>query len=362
MTSEIADPEKLKFFSFGLFSQLSGAVTSGMIHLGDRLGIYRELARHSSVTSVELAEKLDLHERWVREWCSNQVAAKIINADFEDALQPRYSLSPEGCAVLADDTHPAFGMGMFHRLPATMERLSDLPSSFHTGIGFDYDTHGHDGAVGIERSFEPWSNAFLIPVVLPTISGLVARLNEGIRVADVGCGAGSAVLLMARAFPRSDFIGYDISEYALSRAREKASQAGVSNVRFVNPRDEALPTNHSFDFVTTFDCLHDMTQPQNMVKSIYKMLNATGVWLLVDIKALDTLQENVQKNPMAALMYGISVLSCMASALSEEGGEGLGTLGLSARRAESYAHLAGFTSFAPLDVNHSVNAFYEIRP
>ncbi len=362
MANETADPDKLKFFSFGIFSQLSGAVTSGMIHLGDRLGLYKELARHSGISTVELAERLNLHERWVREWCSNQVAAKVVIASFVESGETLFSLSPEGCAVLADDTHPAFGMGMFHRLPATMERLSELPSCFQSGLGFDYDAHGHDGAVGIERSFEPWSNAFLVPVVLPAISGLVERLTTGIRVADIGCGAGSAVLLMASAFPSSEFVGYDISEFALDRARAKALDAGVSNVRFVNPQDEALPSDHSFDFITTFDCLHDMTQPKKMVKSIHNMLNEAGVWLLVDIKALDTLQENVQKNPMAALMYGISVLSCMASALSEADGEGLGTLGLSARRAEEYTRSAGFRSFMQLDVTHSVNAFYEIRP
>ena len=361
MANETADPEKLKLFSFGVFSHLSGAVTSGMIHLGDRLGIYKELAVHSGVTSTELAERLNLHERWIREWCSNQVAAKIIAANFESG-ETLFSLSAEGKAVLADDAHPAFGMGMFHRLPATMERLSDLPASFQSGLGFDYDTHGHEGAVGIERSFEPWSNAFLVPVVLPSVSGLVERLREGIRVADIGCGAGSAVLLMAAAFPQSEFVGYDISEHALERAREKAVSACLSNVRFVNPRDEKLPSDHSVDFVTTFDCLHDMTRPREMVKSIHTMLRASGVWLLVDIKALDTLQENVQKNPMAALMYGISVLSCMASALSEPDGEGLGTLGLSARRAEEYALLAGFSTFNQLDVTHSVNAFYEVRP
>ena len=114
--------------------------------------------------------------------------------------------------------------------------------------------------------------------------------------------------------------------------------------------------------ITTFDCLHDMTQPARMVSTIKSSLKDDGTWLLVDIKALDTIEENVAKNPMAALMYGISVLSCMASALSEADGEGLGTLGLPASRAESYARGAGFTKFRQLDIPHSVNAFYEIRP
>ncbi|NBN89132.1 MAG: class I SAM-dependent methyltransferase [Actinobacteria bacterium] len=357
------DPDKLKMFSFVLYSQLSGAVTAGMIHLGDRLGLYGVLAAADApLSSSEIAVKSDLHERWVREWASNQVAARLVEADHSDPHEPRFSLTPEGRAVLADESHPAFGMGMFHRLPSTMERLAELPDCFATGRGFDYDAHGHDGAVGIERSFEPWSNAHLVPVVLPTLDGVVERLRRGIRVADIGCGAGSAVCTMAAAFPDSSFVGYDISHHALSIAREKATSRGLKNVSFVDVHDEGIPTDSSFGFVTTFDCIHDMTRPREMVRTIRRAIADDGVWLLVDIKARETLEQNVTKNPMAALMYGISVLSCMASALSEENGEGLGTLGLPASKAEEFAREAGFRSFSVLPVDHSVNAFYEIRP
>lgn len=357
------DPERLKLYSFTLYSHLSGAVTAGMVHLGDRLGLYRALASSDEpMGSDELAERCDLHERWVREWASNQVAARLVEADHTDPLRPRFSLSPEARAVLADDAHPAFGMGMFHRLPATMERLGELPACFSSGVGFDYDAHGHEGAVGIERSFEPWSNANLIPVVVPAISGLKARLEAGISVADIGCGAGSAVCALAAAFPKSRFVGYDISRHALAIAREKAATRGLGNVEFVDARETSIPQNHSYDFITTFDCIHDMTRPREMIRTIRDALADDGIWLLVDIKALETLQQNVAKNPMAALMYGISVMSCMASAMSEKDGEGLGTLGLPASLAERFARDAGFTSFAVLPIEHSVNAFYEIRP
>jgi 2-polyprenyl-3-methyl-5-hydroxy-6-metoxy-1,4-benzoquinol methylase len=357
------DPDRLKFFSYNVFSQLAGAVTAGMIHLGDRLGLYRVLAETTlPMTSHEIAERSGLQERWVREWCANQTAARIIDADHSVAENPRFSLSPEATAVLADESHPAFGMGMFHRLPATMDRLRELPGCFTDGHGFDYDAHGHEGAVGIERSFEPWSNAHLVPTVLPTIDGLVDRLRTGCRVADIGCGAGSAVITMAREFPNSSFVGCDISYFALERAREKANATGLTNVRFLHPKDEPIAVDGSFDFVTTFDCLHDMTHPREMVQTIRRLIADDGVWLLVDIKALETLEQNVAKNPMASLMYGISILSCMASALSAPDGEGLGTLGLPASRAEEYARSAGFRSFSTLPVQHSVNAFYEIRP
>ncbi len=365
-TSSVAgapDPDLLKLYSFNLFSQLSGAVTAGMVHLGDKLGLYRAMSEvEAPLTSRQLAERCGLHERWVREWASNQVAARLVAADHSNPQSPTFSLSPEARAVLADDSHPAFGMGMFHRLPATMARLGELPHCFESGIGFDYDAHGHEGAVGIERSFEPWSNANLVPVVVPALEGIADRLRQGAMVADIGCGAGSAVCTLGAAFPASRFVGYDISRHALDIAREKAESRGLGNVRFVDPRDEAIPATPTYDLVTTFDCLHDMTQPARMVSTIKSSLKDDGTWLLVDIKALDTIEENVSKNPMAALMYGISVLSCMASALSEADGEGLGTLGLSANRAESYARGVGFTRFRQLDIPHSVNAFYEIRP
>ncbi|MEY2401887.1 MAG: hypothetical protein QOJ08_1998 [Ilumatobacteraceae bacterium] len=353
------DPDKLKLYSFELFSKLDGAVTAGMVHLGDQLGLYDALkAAGAPLTTSELAELAGLHERWVREWAYNQAAAKLIEVDGEE----RFSLSAEAAAVLASPDHPAFGMGMFHRLPDLMESLVRARDSFVTGLGHDYDSHGPEGAVGIERSFEPWSNAFLLPTVLPALDGVVERLASGARVADIGCGAGSAVLLMADAFPKSSFFGYDISRHALDRAMEKQAAAGITNATFRDPRDSPLATDHSVDLVTTFDCIHDMTHPQQMVESIRAALTDDGTWLLVDIKALDTFEQNMRKNPMASLMYGISVLSCMSSALSEPDGAGLGTLGLSANKARARAEEAGFTRFRKLDVEHSVNAFYEIRP
>src|SRR3954454_24207757 len=369
------DPDKLKQYSFLLFSKLDGAVTSGMVHLGDRLGIYAAMrAAGAPLTSTELAARAGLNERWVREWAHNQAAAKLVDVDEDE----RFSLSAEAAAVLATPEHPAFGMGMFHRLPEMMGSLELVRESFVRGLGHDYgshgpetsapgpgpdhDSHGPEGAAGIERSFEPWNNAFLLPTVLPALEGVVDRLQAGASVADIGCGAGSAVLLMARAFPNSQFAGYDISRFALDRAEEKRISAGVSNARFLDPRDSPLPVDHSVDLVTTFDCIHDMTHPQEMMNAIRAALADDGTWLLVDIKALDTFEQNARKNPMASLMYGVSVLSCMSSALSEPDGAGLGTLGLSADKARDMASDAGFTRFRKLDIDHSVNAFYEVRP
>jgi 2-polyprenyl-3-methyl-5-hydroxy-6-metoxy-1,4-benzoquinol methylase len=310
------------------------------------------------VTSESLAASSGLNERWVREWLSNQAAAKLVDYDGEG----RFSLSPEAAAVLVDTSHPAYGMGMFQRLPQTMAHLEVLPESFRTGVGYDYDSHGAAGAAGIEKSFEPWYRNFLVPVGLPALDGVVPKLEKGARVADVGCGAGIAVCLMAQAFPKSEFHGYDISVHALDRARTRKDDLGLRNAHFHNVRSQQLPTDGSLDLVTTFDCIHDMTHPQEAMNAIRESIKPDGTWLLVDIKARDTFEENVQKNPMASLMYGISIMSCMASALSEPDGAGLGTLGLPESKARQMAEMAGFTRFRKLNIEHSLNSFYEIRP
>lgn len=378
--------EQIGLFAFHVASQMSGAVTAAMIHLGDRLGLYRALdAAGGPLTSGELAAATGLVERWVREWAYNQAAAGLLVADTggtggtsdgddgdtggDDgsgadtrAAGERFSLAPEAAPVLVDEGHDMFLAGMFHQFPQTMARLEELPDSFRTGIGHDYDSYGPEAAVGIERGFGSWIAAHLVADVLARLDGVVDRLTAGTAVADVGCGTGGAVLEMARAFPASRFAGYDISQHALARAAERLAGSGLGNVAFHDPRREPLPADGSLGLVTTFDCLHDMTDPGAAAASIRRALAEDGTWLLADIKAYDTFAENVERNPMAAMMYGTSVLTCMASALSEPGGAGLGTLGLSAARAESMARGAGFTRFRRVGVDHPVNAFYEIRP
>lgn len=358
-TDTTIDPERMKRFQFLLFSKLEGAMTAGMIHLGDRLGLYAALAAaEGPLTTTELAAATGLHERWVREWAYNQAAADLVESDDGE----RFALTPESSLVLADGTSEVFGMGMFHHLPQTMGALVALPESFRTGLGFDYDAQGPESAAGMERSFEPWNRVHLLPTVLPTLDEVTTKLEAGATAADVGCGAGGAVLLMAEAFPTSSFSGYDISQHALDRAGARLAETGLTNALFYDAAVDGLPSDHSLDLVTTFDCIHDMTDPQGMIDAIRASLADDGTWLLVDIKALDTYGENAAKNPMASLMYGISVLSCLSSALSEPDGAGLGTLGLSASRAEAMARQAGFTRFRRLPVDHAINAFYEVRP
>ena len=351
------DPDRLKEFAKHVFGKLEGAMTSAMIHLGDRLGLYRALAGGAALTSEELASRTGLHERWVREWLHAQGAA----GSLEYRSDGRFALGPEAELVLAQESHPAFGCGMFSSLPATIAVVDALPEAFRTGVGLDYDAFGPDGARGIERGFAPWFRALLVPFALPRVEGVVPALERGARVADVGCGAGVALIEMAKAYPRSEFHGYDISQHALERAEENRQAAGVTNVFFHDPRKEPLPDDESFGFVTTFDCLHDMTDPASAMRAIRGALAPDGIWLIADIKSRGGYEQNVAKNPMAALMYGTSVLSCMSSALSHPEGAGLGTLGFTEPVARQMTAAAGFTRFRRVEIESPINAFYELK-
>jgi SAM-dependent methyltransferase len=341
-----------------VFDALGGAMTSLMIHLGDRMGLYRAMAGGAAVDSDELAKRTGLDERWLREWLHQQGAAGVL----EYAGDGSFALSPEAEVVLADERHPAFGAGFFDALPQQLAVADGLPRCFETGLGMPYDAHGPEGARGIERGLAPWFRSLLVPLALPRVEGAVEALESGIAVADVGCGAGVAIIEMARAFPRSRFHGYDISRHALDRAQHNRDEAGLHNVSFHRADADPLPDDGRFGLVTTFDCLHDMTHPARVMAAIRHAIADDGIWLVADIKAHPTYEANSRENPMAPLMYGMSILTCMSSALSEPDGLGLGTLGLHAGLLESMAREAGFTRFAPLELGHPVNAFYVIRP
>jgi SAM-dependent methyltransferase len=216
--------------------------------------------------------------------------------------------------------------------------------------------------VGVERGLAPWFRALLVPFALPRVPGVVKTLADGAAVADVGCGAGVAMLEMAKAWPASEFHGYDISRFALERAEQNRDGAGVTNAFFHDAREEPIPDDGRYAFVTSFDCLHDMTDPAGMMARIRGALRDDGTWLIADIKAHPSYEENVEHNPMAAMMYGVSLLTCMSSALSEPGGAGLGTLGLHEGLAREMARGAGFAHFEPLDLGHPITAFYVVRP
>jgi 2-polyprenyl-3-methyl-5-hydroxy-6-metoxy-1,4-benzoquinol methylase len=357
-TTEKIDIDKAKKTAEHVFDMLSGALVSAMIYLGDRMGLYQVLSGAGAVTSAELAQKTGLHERWIREWLYGQAAAKLIDYKGEG----RFELCAENAHVLANENSPFFLAGGFCALPQQMAVLNLLPESFKSGRGLTYDQLGPEVNRGVERLLAPWFRTQLVPTALPRLDGVVSKLQAGAKVADIGCGSGVALIEMAKAYPRSAFHGYDIAKIPLARASANAKEAGVSNISFHDAAVDPLPGDASHDFITTFDCLHDMTRPDLVMAAIRKAIKNDGTWLIADVHGQPTFEQNLSENPLAPVMYGFSVICCMSSALSEPDGLGLGTLGFPEPVAREMTAKAGFTRFVTRDFENPINAYYEVRP
>jgi 2-polyprenyl-3-methyl-5-hydroxy-6-metoxy-1,4-benzoquinol methylase len=351
------DPKELGAFSFNVWSYKQGEMVSLMIHLGDRLGLYRALSGAGPLSAAELAKRTGLHERWLLEWLRGQAAAKLLKYHSDD----RFELTEVGAAVLADEEgSTSFAAGAFGE-PSGPEHVAKLADAFRTGIGLSYQDHGPNAAHRTERMLGPWVRATLVPQILPALDGVDQKLRAGAVAADVGCGAGVALLAMAEAYPSSQFHGYDPSSHAIDRARHKMAERGLENVELHQAGGEKLPTEGSYDLVITFDCIHDMTRPAEVIASIRRAIRPEGTWLIKDIRSRPSFEENL-RNPLLAMFYGFSVSACMSSALSEPGGAGLGTLGFNPEVAERMTREAGFTRFTIHDFDDPANLYYEVRP
>ena len=356
MTDTVTDAVRL--FAFRVWSYKQGEVVSLMIHLGDRLGLYRAMTGAGPLGARDLASRTGLHDRWVLEWLRSQAAAGLLATSDGHTFE----LAEEAVPVLADETGSLwFAAGAFTGGVAPPEVVDRLVEAFRTGIGLSYDDLGPSAAHEVERMLGPWTRQALVPVILPALPGVVERLEQGARVADVGCGAGLAVAAMAEAFPRSHFDGFDPSVHAIDRARWRQAQAGLDNAEFHVREAAALPDEPTWDLVLTLDCLHDMPDPAGAMAAIRRSIRADGVWLIKEIRGAASWEQNL-KNPMLAMMYGTSVATCMSSALSEPGGAGLGTLGLHRDLAEEMCRQAGFGRFEVHDFDDPVNLYYEVRP
>ncbi len=353
------DREKLETYVKQVSQQVMAGFNCSLSHVGDKLGLYHQLRDEGPVTSVEFAECTGLHERWLREWLRHQACVGQIDYSSED---DSFSLSPEAAIVLCDEENPFYFAGGFQAVVATHNAVPKLGDAFRTGLGLSYDDQGEACACGIERLNNYVPRNELVQNILPSLDGVVEKLTAGVRVADIGCGAGQAVLVMAEAFPASEFVGYDTSEHALNSAHAHLSETELTNVRFVNPATEPLPSDKSVDFVTTFDVVHDAPYPEQLIADVYGCLKTDGTWLCSDIRSFPTFAENLAENPSAGLFYGFSLMICMSSSMSTPDGAGLGTLGFNEKVAREMTEALGFSRFERLEFGTSVNSYYEIRP
>jgi len=333
------DPEKLNALMGKLVGDLGAALTGALVLLGDRLGIYKAMADGAPRTAKDVARKTKLKERYVREWLSAQAAAGLVDYD---AASERFSLSPEQSMALAQEGSPAFFAGAFQVAQSVWLDEPKVAKAFKSGKGVGWHEHSPCLFAGTERFFRPGYNMHLVNSWIPALDGVEEKLKSGAVVADVGCGHGASTILMAQAYPKSHFFGFDYHGPSIARAKQAARQAGVEKrITFQKAAAKDFPAK-GYDVVAMFDCLHDMGDPVGAAKHVRKALAKDGTWLLVEPFAGDALQDNL--NPVGRIFYAASTMICTPASLSQEVGLGLGAQA-GEKRLKEVASKAGFGHF-----------------
>lgn len=336
------DKIKARQFMGTMLGILNGGSLALMLSIGHRTGLLDVMAPMGSVSSNQLAEAAGLDERYVREWLAAMTAGGIIEYSSVDQT---YVL-PEEHATLVTRAGGPLNIASVTQYIALLGQVEDdVVDAFTTGAGVGYDRYPAFQALMAEQSSARF-NAGLLNETLPAIQGLTDRLASGIDVADIGCGSGYALVLMAKAYPNSSFTGFDFSDEALTTARAAARDAELSNLHFVAEDAAKIDASNDYDFITTFDAIHDQAQPATVLANIAKALRDDGTYLCVEPKAASALEDNLD-DPMAPYLYTVSTMHCMSVSIAG-GGEGLGTAWGTERTLEYLAN-AGFS-----DVEHHV--------
>jgi SAM-dependent methyltransferase len=313
------DQGKLHEFVMRAVGEMGAAMNAALIVIGDKLGLYKAMSGAGPITSAELAKKTGTAERYVREWLASQAAGGFVTYD---AASGRYTLPPEQALALADETSPVFLPGFFEIVAACMKDESKIADAFRSGKGMGWHEHDHGLFAGTERFFRPNYRAHLVSEWIPALGDTESKLKAGARVADVGCGLGTSTILMAQAYPKSTFVGFDYHDGSINMAREAAAKAGVGDrVKFEVAKAKDYP-GKGFELVAFFDCLHDMGDPEGAARHVKESLGPSGAWMIVEPFANDKLEDNL--NPIGRVYYAASTMLCTPASLSQEVGLALG--------------------------------------
>jgi len=348
------DMDKLNAFIGRFVTDLGAAVHTGMVVIGEKLGLYKALAIEA-MTSAELAAITHTDERYVREWLASQAAGGYVT--YDDATD-KFSLSEEQAFALAREDSPAYLPGAFELALGSLAAVPRIAESFRTGAGMGWHEHEDGVFHGCEKFFRPGYAANLVSSWIPSLRDVKQKLEAGARVADVGCGKGASTLLMARAFPKSKFFGFDYHDKSIEAARDSAKRAGVADrVVFDVAKAKEYP-GKGYDFVCVFDCLHDMGDPGGAAAHVRQSLSEDGTWMIVEPFANDQLKDNL--NPVGRVYYSFSTLLCTPCSRSQEVGLCLGAQA-GETRIRHVVTSAGFTRFRRA-AETPFNIVYEARP
>jgi 2-polyprenyl-3-methyl-5-hydroxy-6-metoxy-1,4-benzoquinol methylase len=349
------NPDKLNEFLGKAIVDFGATFNAALIRIGDKLGLYKALAAGGPQTPAELAKKTGTVERYVREWLSAQAAGGYVTYDPGAA---KFYLTEEQAFAMADENSPAFLPGAFQVALAATRAEEQLTQNFKSGKGMGWHEHHHELFEGTERFFRPGYAAHLIASWIPALQGVEAKLKSGGRVADVGCGLGASTILMAKSYPKSEFVGFDYHDKSIEKARERAKDAGVRDrIRFEIAKAKDYP-GKDYDFVTFFDCLHDMGDPGGASSHVRKSLKQDGTWMIVEPNAGDKLEDNL--HPIGRAFYGASTLLCTPASLDQEVGLALGAQA-GEKRLREVVMGGGFSHFRRA-TQTPFNLIFEARP
>ncbi|WP_182346565.1 class I SAM-dependent methyltransferase [Tomitella gaofuii] len=354
-TVAAVDLDKLMAFVFRCIDEVGATLNTGLVVMGDKLGYYRAMADGAPISPAQLAERTGTGEPYAREWLNNQAAGGIVAYDPETRA---YTLPPEQAVAFTDETSPAYVPGLFQIALGTVQDAATVAERARARTGLGWDARAGDVHEGCERFFRPTYSAHLVAEWLPALDGVVDKLRRGARVADVACGFGASTIIMAEAFPRSTFTGFDYHAGSIATARERAEQAGVADrVRFEQATADAYGGT-GYDLVTTFDALHDMGDPVGAARHVRASLADDGTWMVVEPIAGDKVEDNF--NPVGRLYYGFSTLLCTPASLAQDVGLALGTQAGPARIGAVVVD-GGFTRCAVAAAT-PFNNVLEVRP
>jgi 2-polyprenyl-3-methyl-5-hydroxy-6-metoxy-1,4-benzoquinol methylase len=346
--------DKVKKFSAQVSNDIGAAMLGAMSYIGDRLGIFKSLAGSGPVTSAELAEKTGLSERYLREWLAAMTAAEYVGYD---AASKRYSMTPESAMILAREESPFFMGGFIQGIIPNLSVTPKVLEAFQTGKGVHQSQYPPETFESMERSTANMYRNQLVKHWLPALPQVVKVLEEGGSALDVGCGSGRCAITLASAFPKAKISGFDAHPGSLERARNNAKAAGVADrINFEVVDCTKLP-KASFDFISTFDVVHDSVDPVGLLRSIRAALKPGGTYLMVEVNVSARLEDNI--NAMGRMMYSMSTLYCMSVSLGG-GGAGIGAC-MGEDKARELAKEAGFSSFQRVPVKDLFSVLYELK-
>jgi 2-polyprenyl-3-methyl-5-hydroxy-6-metoxy-1,4-benzoquinol methylase len=353
MTTPDLDQAKAEEFAERMIGVLNEGAIALMTSIGHRTGLFDVMAGLPPSTSAQIASAADLNERYVREWLGAMVVGKIVEHDPENGT---YRLPQEHAAFLTRAASPDNIAAFTQYVPLLGSVEDGIVESFKSGGGVPYSAFPRFHEVMAEDSGQTVLPA-LKEHILPLVPGLIERLESGIEVLDVGCGSGRALNLMARVFPNSRFLGYDISEEAIARARDEAEENGATNARFGVKDAATVDEEGRYDLITTFDAVHDQADPAAVLKGIANALKDDGVYLMQDI-AGSSYHHNNLDHPIGPFLYTVSTMHCMTVSLAQ-GGEGLGAM-WGEEKAKEMLEEAGFSKVEVEQLPHDFQNYYYI--